>query len=227
MRTFAALCALSLLVAPAARAAVSGPDAPAPADPAPLSCFSLGAHMSYWNIPDLDSFDIDGAIGGGVVGQFHLNRFLGFELRLSGYATGYSEDVYIENEGWFDTDFTIVSMPMEVGLVGFLPLNNMFSVYGGPGAGYYLFDGQFSSKQGPRETTYDIEINDEGGFYLLGGVRAQLVRNLALYVEGKYTWVETSVEQNDGLLEDLGIHGLNKDLDFSGLAINAGMLFTF
>ena len=223
MKISAVLCVLSLLVVPMAWAADSAQDTPA----APLSCFSLGAHLSYWNVQDLEDYDINGAIGGGVIGQFRMQKYLALELRLSGYATGYSEDVYIENEGWFDTDFTIVSMPMEADVIGILPLDKTFSLYGGPGVGYYLFDGQFTSKQGPRETTYDVEIDDEAGFYVLGGMRAQIARNLALYLEGKYTWVDTTVRTAEDDLAAWGIRDLHKDLDFSGFSVNAGMLFTF
>ncbi len=195
--------------------------------PAPLSRFSLGAHLSYWNVEDLDEFDIGGALGGGVVGQIRLHKLLALELRLSGFAAGDSKDVFVEGAGWFENEITIVAMPMEAGLVAFLPLGETFSLYGGPGAGFYLFDGQFRSEQGPLETTYDIELDDEGGFYVLLGARAQLARNVGLFLEGKYTWVETSLEQSNEFLEDIGIAGVEPDLDFSGLSVNAGMIFTF
>ena len=80
----------------------------------------------------------------------------------------------------------------------------------------------------PRvQLTYDVEVDDEGGWYALLGVRAQLARNLALFVEGKYTWIDTSVEKLDDVGRETGIDWMGGDLDFSGLALNAGMLFTF
>ncbi len=227
MKKFVVPFVWSLLAAPWVFAADSAAAEKPSAAPAPLCCFSLGADLSYWNIQDLNDFDVDGALGGGVIGEFRLHDFLAIDLRLSGYATGYSEDAHVEGEGWFENEFTIVAMPMEAGLVGFLPLGETFSLYGGPGVGYYLFDGQFRSSQGPRETIYDIELEDEGGYYALVGLRARLARNLALFVEGKYTWVESSFEQAIEPVEEIRIRWSRQDIDFSGLAINAGMTFNF
>ena len=75
--------------------------------------------------------------------------------------------------------------------------------------------------------TVDVEVDDEGGWYALLGARAQLARNLALFVEGKYTWIDTSIEKLDDVGRETGIDWMGGDLDFSGLALNAGMLFTF
>ncbi len=217
---FAALLAAAPLVF-AAGAAPAGTNLP------PLSHFSLGAHLSYWNVDTLDEFDIDGSIGGGVIGHFRLHDFFALEMRLSGFATGYSEDKFTPDEGWYKNEFTVVSLPMEAGVVGILPLGGAFSLYGGPGVGYYLFDGQYRSEYGPRTTIYDIEIDDEGGWFVLLGARVQAARNLAFYLEGKYTWIETSVEQVVDTLHEIGIDWIKQDWDFSGLAINAGMMFTF
>lgn len=223
MKKSLVLLAALLIAIPLAQAKEAGP---AP-DPAPLTPFSLGAYLSYWNVEDLDEFDIGGAFGAGVAGRFRLHDFLALELRLSGYAAGDSEAVFIEGEGWFDNEITLVAMPMEAGILACLPFGETVSLYGGGGVGFYLFDGQFRSEQGPLETTYDIELDDEGGFYALLGLRAQLARNAALFLEGKYTWVETSLEQSAGFLDGIGIAGVEPDLDFSGLAVNAGMIFTF
>ena len=226
MKIYAVLLATLLAAASLARAEeTSAP--PESSAPAPLSRFSLGAYLSYWNVEDLDEFDVSGALGGGVVGQFRLHDLFALELRLSGFAAGDSEDVYVEGEGWYDYETTIVSMPMEVGFVAFLPLGESFRFYGGGGAGFYLFDGQFRVDQGPQSTLYDIEIDDEGGFYAVLGARAQLARNVALFVEGKYTWVETSLETSQTFLHDIGVDGVRQDLDFSGPALSAGAIFTF
>ncbi len=211
----------------AAAAATQAEDSAPAAEPAPLSRFSLGAHLAYWHVEDLDEFDINGALGGGVVGQFQLHDRLALQLRLAGFAAGDSEDIHVEGEGWYEYETTIVAMPMEIGLVGFLPLGGSVRLYGGGGAGFYLFDSQFRVEQGPQETTYDIEIDDEGGLYALLGLQVRLARNVALFAEGKYTWVETSVESPIAFMERIGLTDIRRDLDFSGLAIEAGMLFTF
>ena len=229
MKKIVCLFAVLLLAAPLARAKDSA-KADEAAAPGPLSCFSVGAYLSYWNIADLDEFDVSGAFGCCVIGQFRLHQLFALELRLSGFAAGDTEDVHIPGEGWVENTTTISVMPLEADVVGFLPLGETFSLYGGPGVGYYLFDGESRSTHGRWETIYDIDLDDAAGFYALLGARAQLARNVALFAEAKYTWVETSVKHDivfAEALSDMGIPELEQDIDFSGLAINAGMLFTF
>ena len=222
MLVFAAL----LLVAPLVRAQ---DDAEAiPAAPTPLSRFSLGAHLSYWDAKDLDDLDLNGTFGFGVIGQYRFLPQLALEMRVSGYMAGESDDLYVDNEGWYDNDTTVVVAPLEAGLVAFLPLGDKLSLYGGPGAGYYFFDGEIRSEQGPIDITCDLDLDDEPGFYLLAGARAQLARNAALFCEAKYTWVETSLSLDRLLPDSLPALDLDdEDLDFSGLSLQAGMLFTF
>ena len=226
------LCLFAALLAAAAfaRAQETAPAREKNAPPAPLSRFSLGAHLSYWNAKDLDDLDLDGAFGLGLVGQCRLHELLAIELRMSGYAAGASDDTFVPGEGWYDTDTTVVAAPFEAGLVAFLPLGGTFSLYGGPGAGFYFFDGEFRSQQGPLEIKHDLDLDDVAGVYLLAGARAQLARNVALFLEGKYTWVETSLEQDIVAFAGRGearIPDSGQDIDFSGLSVEAGMLFTF
>lgn len=187
----------------------------------PLSNFSLGAYMTYWDIQELDDLDISGAFGGGAIGQYRIHPYLALEMRLSGFLAGHSEDVYIPGEGWYENDLTISAFPVEAGLIGFLPLSDIFSLYGGPGIGYYFFDGQFTSTQGPVEINRDIHFDNEVGYYVVLGGRIQLARNAAIFGDAKYTWVESSVGQT------VGVFDIQKDIDFSGLMLDAGMIFTF
>ena len=207
----ALLCAASLASAEEA----------APAATPALSRVSLGAHLSYWDAKDLDAIDLDGAIGGGIVGQIRLLDYLALETRLGAYGAGNNSDVFVEGQGWYENDTVIVCMPLEAGLVALLPLGESFSLYGGPGVGYYFFDGEFRTTQGPVETTIDMDLDDEPGFYALLGGRFQLARNAALFLEGQYTWIETSLRREVGPIQ------ANPDLDFSGFSLSAGMLFTF
>ena len=224
MLVFAAL----LLVAPLVRAQ---DDAEAiPAAPSPLSRFSLGAHLSYWDAKDLDDLDLDGTFGFGVIGQYRFLPQLALEMRISGYMAGESDDLYVDDEGWYDNDTTVVVAPLEAGLVGFLPLTRTFSLYAGPGVGYYFFDGETTLSQGPLDINYDIDMDDEAGFYALAGVRAQLARNVALFLEGKYTWVETTIRHEAvtlDVLREIEITDVDEDIDFGGLSVEAGMIFTF
>ena len=224
MLVFAAL----LLVAPLVRAQDDAESIPSA--PTPLSRFSLGVHLSYWDAKDLDDLDLNGTFGFGVIGQYRFLPQLALEMRVSGYMAGESDDLYVDNEGWYDNDTTVVVAPLEAGLVAFLPLTKQISLYAGPGVGYYFFDGETTLSQGPLDINYDIDMDDEAGFYALAGVRAQLARNVALFLEGKYTWVETTVRHEAvalDVLREIEIADIDEDIDFSGLSVEAGMIFTF
>ena len=225
MKFVAAMSATLLLaLTPFAMAQTDPVDAPPEAGRSP---FSLGAHLSYWNAHDLDDFNLDGMLGGGVVGQFRFHSYGAVECRLSGYAGGDSKDYYIEDKGWYETDVTIVAMPMEVGLVAFLPLDDTFELYGGPGVGFYLFDGEYTVEQGPWKTTYDIDMDDRAGCYFLLGVRAKLASNTARYAEAKYTWVKSKFDAPLPTTDYTSTMAPDRRLDFDGVSINAGLSFTF
>ena len=223
---FAAAMSATLLLAltPFAMAQTAPVDDPPAAGHSP---FSLGAHLSYWNARDLNDFNLNGMLGGGVVGQFRYNPYIALEVRLSGFAVSDSKDYFIENKGWYETDLTIVAMPMEAGLVAFLPLDKTFELSGGPGVGFYLFDGEYSVEQGPWDTTYDIDMDDQAGAYLLLGVRAKLASNMSLYAEAKYTWVKSKFDTPLPPSEYTGTMVPDRHIDFSGVSINAGFSFTF
>jgi len=213
MKTLAGCLAVLLLAVSAVRAEDDRPP--------PSARFSAGAYLSYWNAEDFDDLDLSGAVGLGVVGQFRFHKLLGVELRTGGYVAGGDEDEFVEGEGWSEIDTTLGIVPLEIGLVGFWPVDEGFCLYGGPGAGYYLFDGEIRVSDGPWDYDYDLDLDDEGGFYVLFGARFQPVRNVGFFAEGKYTWVETSIEA-DGYFYDADV-----DVDCDGLGVNLGMIFTF
>ena len=229
MKTLALFLAAALLSAPLAFSDET--PAAAPASPKALSRFSLGTYLAFWDAKDVDNFDLDGFIGGGIVGQIRLLDALALEMRLSGFGTGESSDVFVPGEGWFENNSTLVAMPLEIGLVASLKLGDKFSLYGGPGASYTVFDAEFTSEQGRWKETYDLEMDDEFGAYLLLGARFQLARNASIFAEAKYNWIETSFESDVVALaaDDarFDVLPLRNDLDFSGLALQAGILFTF
>ena len=199
----------------------------APPSPPPVAHFHLGAYASYLDLSRLEGLGAEGAEGGGIVGHFLLSRPFELDLRLSGFGASDSRDITTEEGQRFENDVTIVSMPLEANLLVNLPLGGNLSLYGGPGLGYYLFDGQSNSHLNGEETVYDIEVDDEFGCYALAGLRFRFSSHLAAFVEGKYTWIETSIEKATDVRRDIGIDWVEQELDFSGLAVNAGLLFTF
>lgn len=222
MKTFAVWCAIWSLAAGLAPAQDAAP--PTPASGAP---FHLGAYISYWDLSRLDGLDFEGAGGAGIVGHFRPRGPFAFELRLSGFAARDSRDIVTETGEAIDNDVTIVAMPLEAGALAHLPFGDKFVFYAGPGAGFYLFDGQSNNHRAGKKTVYDIEVDDDFGAYALAGLRAQLFPRLAVFVEAKYNWIETSVEKATDVRTDIGIDWVEQELDFSGLAVNAGLLFTF
>ena len=222
MKTFACWCALLALAVGLAQAK----DA-APLSAPPGSHFHLGAYVSYWELSQLDGLDFGGAGGGGIVGHFLLCNPFELDLRLSGFGASDSRDITTVDGQRFENDVTIVAMPLEANVLVRLPLGDNLSLYGGPGFGYYLFDGQSNNHLNGKETVYDIEVDDEFGCYALAGLRFRFSTRLAAFVEGKYTWIETSIEKATDVRRDIGIDWVEQELDFSGLAVNAGLLFTF
>ena len=211
--------------------AAAAPAAAAAAEPATAPVgrsFSLGVHLAYWDLSRLDGLDLDGNVGAGVVGHIPLSKHFAGELRISGFAAGENRNIETEDGQRYENDVTIVSLPLEANLLVCWPgSGNRFCLYGGPGIGYYLFDGQSHSDLGDRTILYDIEVDDEVGWYALAGLRAQLAPHVGLYLEGQYTWVDTSIEKATEVRREIGIDWVAQELDFSGFALHAGLLFTF
>ena len=199
---------------------------PAEAPPAGRS-FSLGVHLAYWDLSQLDGLSLDGNLGAGVVGHIPLRKHLAVELRMSGFAAGEERNIETEDGQRYENNVTIVSMPLEANLLFEAPVGRTLVLYGGPGLGYYLFDGQSNTDQGDKTILYDIEVDDEIGWYALAGLRAQLKPHVALYLEGQYTWVETRIKRATEVRREIGIDWVAQELDFSGFALHAGLLFTF
>ena len=210
----------------AAALAPAEPAVPAEAPPAGRS-FSLGVHLAYWDLAQLKGLDFDGNLGAGAVGHIPLREHVAVELRMSGFAAGEERNIETADGQRFENDVTIVSMPLEANILLKAPVGRTLVLYGGPGLGYYLFDGQSNSKLGDKTLVYDIEVADELGGYLVAGLRAQLKPHVALYLEGQYTWVETRIKKATEVRREIGIDWVAQELDFSGFALHAGLLFTF
>lgn len=213
------LVLLMALMGPAT--AVLGGEETAEGPTLKLTRFSLGAHLSYWHVSDLNEFDFSGAGGGGIIGRLQIFDFLSLEARISGYGAGESRNVSVQGEGYFEETITLATLPLEAGAVVTLPIGETFRLYAGPGAGVYLFDGEFTSEQGPRKTTIDLDLDDNNGYYVLVGGGCQIARNAVLFAEAKYTWTETRVQNTGGWLV------AGDKIDYTGLALSGGLLFTF
>ncbi|NCD21663.1 MAG: hypothetical protein EOL90_01815 [Spartobacteria bacterium] len=210
-----------------AAAALAPAETAVPAETPAGRSFGLGVHLAYWDLAQLDGLGLDGNLGAGVVGHIPLSAHFAAELRMSGFAAGEKRNIETEDGQRYENNVTIVSLPLEANLLLEMPLGRTFVLYGGPGVGYYLFDGQSNTDQGDKTIVYDIEVDDEIGGYLLAGLRAQLRPHVGLYLEGQYVWVETRIKKAAEVRREIGIDWVAQELDFSGFALHAGLIFTF
>lgn len=167
----------------------------------------LGVHGGYIDTEDLgDSvgiggkFQIDLPGGLNIEGRTVMYDDLGKDLAVGG------EDVRTDLEIW----------PIEMGLAFDIPVGKRFIPYIGGGIGWHLLEADVTV----GEVTQHIDLDDEFGFYLVGGFNMELGENIAIYGEYLYRQVE-------GSLEDDHTSKLVKDavaVDLGGFSINLGLL---
>lgn len=167
----------------------------------------LGVHGGYIDTEDLgDSvgiggkFQIDLPGGLNIEGRTMMYDDLGKDLPVGGGA------VRMDLEIW----------PIEMGLAFDIPVGKRFIPYIGGGIGWHLLEADVTV----GEVTQHIDLDDEFGFYLVGGFNMELGENIAIYGEYLYRQVE-------GSLEDDHTSKLVKDavlVDLGGFSINLGLL---
>jgi opacity protein-like surface antigen len=147
-----------------------------------------------------DTKDADSGLGGGV--KINFARIV--ELRAS-YFSDLTADVDPESR-----DFEIKAIPLEAGLAFKFAENERFTPYVGGGIGYYLFD------------TNRGDIDDETGWYAVVGADIKGASGFGFMVEGIYRGMETTVRDDDpdNIVGDV-------DVDFGGLGVNAGLVWSF
>ena len=184
------------------------------------SPFSLGVGAQYWDAKDVDKLDEDGFLGGNLIFRVRPAELLGIDLRVgsSGVWKGKS---YRENGVKYETDTTFYCVPVELGLVLMLPVNDVITLYGGPGVGYYYYeiDVETTSKHHHhyhREWHDDYELEDDFGWYAVAGVNLQLAPHFSIFGEGRYTDTETNLK-----------HVKTDPFDCSGWGVQAGVMIDF
>ena len=147
-----------------------------------------------------DTKDADNAVGvGGKIDFAHH-----FELRAS-YFSDLTADTSPESR-----DFEIKAIPLEAGLNFKFAPSDRFTPYVGGGIGYYLLD------------TNRGDIDDETGWYGVVGANIRGSSSLGFMVEGIYRGMEATVRGDD----PSDITG-KVNVDFGGLGVNAGLLWSF
>ncbi len=159
----------------------------------------LGVFGTY-----LDSKDPGPGFGGGVKFKADLSDYFGMEVRAS-CITQFDED---------DSDDGLYLIPLEAGLLFNLPLGEdvPITLYGGGGGGYAIIP-----------ECDDIDLDDEFCFYGVAGAEFGLGDAASLFVEAQYRVLEVDGAETD----DEDEIEFDEEVEFSGLGINAGLLFRF
>ncbi len=186
----------------------------------PHPSFSLGLGVQYWEPKDADILDEDGFWGANLIARIQPSAYFGIDLRLGGSGVWDGESYEVGGRK-YETDVTFLCCPFEAGLVLMLPLGDAFTPYAGPGVGYYYYDIDIetSSKHGHHyhtKWTKHIDLEDDVGWYCVGGLKIRLGTFVSLFGEARYTSTETSLK-----------HVNDSTIDCSGLGIQAGLMFDF
>lgn len=179
----------------------------------PAAASDLSLYGSYWQPSDFDD-----TAGGGLRLGFG-DGVVQFELRGTYYPdiTEDLNDLLDTDDDELD-DFELKAIPAEAGIVFNFAQGSNVSPYIGGGATYYLLD------------TNVGEVDDEAGFYVVGGIRAGGADGgVGFLAEAMYRNVEGSVKFDPQDFEDIDDVDFEDefDLDLSGFAANIGIVFRF
>lgn len=166
----------------------------------------LAVYGSYW-----DTKDAEGGPGAGAKVQIDLGDFVALEAR-GGYFPDLSDDI-----GDLDLDLQVI--PIEVAALLKMGVADTLMVYGGGGVGYYMLDADFEY---PTAVAGDINLDDEVGWFVVGGAELYLTDNLAIIGEVKYTAMEGHAEKDD--IDEIKE---GRDIDLAGFGANAGLMLTW
>ncbi len=157
----------------------------------------LGIFASYW-----DPKDADDEIGFGAKLRFRAAPEFALELRGS----------YFEfEERDATTRKTLEVIPIEGALLYNLGQGQPTQFYVGGGIGYYLLDLEW---EGPTGTVRP-SIDDEIGWFVVGGLEVGMSPNISLFIEAKYTWLD---------IDEIGGMETAQDDTLDGFGANAGLI---
>lgn len=167
---------------------------------APAMAGGLGVFGSYW-----DPSDADGDFGLGA--RLHLFSVAGVGLELRGSYFEFSE-----SEGGVSQTLEVI--PLEAALIYAFGSDQPIQAYAGGGGGYYMLDLEWSGPLG----TMDPDVDDEIGWFVLGGLSFDIAANLNLFLEAKYTWLE---------IDEIGGFATTQDDSLDGFGANAGLMLVW
>lgn len=189
---------------------------------------AVGIGAQFWSPKALDDFMDEAALwGGDLLVRVRPVRYFGIDLR-AGVVGAWASKTYCYDNYRFDCDVDFTCVPLELGAVLMLPLGDSLTLYGGGGGGYYTYDCDMEISLGHRhysswEIDERVDLDNDFGWYALGGLEVCLCPHLSLYAEVRYTSTETAISHPGHYLFPEGAN----DFDMSGVGARAGLLFDF
>lgn len=140
-----------------------------------VSAGYLGLFGAYWDPEDADS-----EIGFGAKLAFPLSPE--FTLQFRGKYFEFEQ----EGIGGPGTRATLEVIPIQAALIYNFQSDSPVRPYIGGGVGYYLFDLEWADQQ----QVLQPDVDDEVGYFALGGLRFEINPQFSLFAEASYTWVQ-------------------------------------
>jgi hypothetical protein len=170
---------------------------------------------SYWNTSDVDE-----TFGGGIGFGIPFGES-GFSLDLAGTYYQELDDNPVENlfdddEGVFQEEGLEI-IPFDVGIHYNFAQNGTFSPWIGAGATYFLID----------TTRNGIEVDDETGFHVSVGSRFGQRDGVNFFAEAIYRSTEATLRRSEDDFPDPSDAVDEVAIDLDGIAVNAGLLWSF
>jgi hypothetical protein len=170
---------------------------------------------SYWNTSDVDE-----TFGGGLGFGIPFGES-GLSLDLAG--TYYQEldddpvdNLFDDDEGVFQEEGLEI-IPFDVGIHYNFAQNGTFSPWIGAGATYFLID----------TTRNGIEVDDETGFHVSVGSRFGQRDGVNFFAEAIYRSTEATLRRSEDDFPDPSDAVDEVAIDLDGIAVNAGLLWSF
>lgn len=203
-----------LLLATLALPAAAQEDNPAPV-------FSLGMGLQYWHADEMDILDKDGMGGANAIARYRPLPYLGFDFRV-GCSGVWDGDKYRGADGRkHETDVVFLCVPVELGLLGMLPVGDTVTLYAGPGVGWYWYDIDIKTTSrhhhhSHTEWNEHVKLEDDIGWYAVAGADVRLLPWLSLFAEARWTDGKTHIK-----------HEKQAEIDCRGVGGQIGILFHF
>jgi len=179
--------------------------------------FTLNTAISFAGGPGIygtyiDTEDLEESYGAGAKLDINVTQNLIIQARSAFYDT-LGQDMIIGTSE-IQADLNIV--PVEVGMTYDLTIADRVIPYIGGGLGWYILEADVVI-DGDAQS---VNIDDELGYYLRGGLRLDPGQNLSIFGEYQYRQVDTTLPDDSF---ERRVRG-EVDVGLSGSSINVGLM---